>query len=177
MPSLAARTNRRTRPSILSRVRARARIVAVIGAGECDARTAERAEAVGRALASHGVVLATGGLAGVMEAASRGAREAGGTVLGLLPGADASAANEHVELAIATGMGDARNAILANTAEAFIAIGGAHGTLSEIAFALKRRKPVFGLGTWPIDGVVACDDPDGAVEQALAAIELHRHGA
>jgi uncharacterized protein (TIGR00725 family) len=149
----------------------RGRIVAVIGAGECDGETAARAEAVGRALAEHGLVLVTGGLGGVMKAASRGAREAGGLVLGLLPGSDPCQANEHVQLAVATGMGDARNAILANTAEGFVAVGGAHGTLSEIAFALKRAKPVIGRGTWPIEGVEVCEEPVEAVERLLQAIE------
>ena len=149
-------------------------IVAVIGAGECDEETAARAEAVGRALALRDIALVTGGLGGVMNAASRGARRAGGTVLGVLPGSDPSQANEHVELAVATGMGDARNAILANTAEGFVAVGGAHGTLSEIAFALKRMKPVIGLGTWDIEGVEVCDEPEQAVERLLQALDRIR---
>lgn len=132
----------------------RARVVAVVGAGECDRGTAERAEEVGRLLAGRGCTLVTGGLGGVMEAASRGAREAGGLVIGVLPAADPETANPHVQVAIATGMGDARNAILANTANVFVAIGGAHGTLSEIAFALKRKKRVVSLGSWEVDPAI-----------------------
>ncbi len=121
------------------------RIVAVLGAGECDAEVAERARRVGHGLAAAGCAVLTGGLGGVMEAASRGAAEAGGLVVGVLPGARPEDANPHVGIAIATGMGDARNAVIANTAECFVAIAGSHGTLSEIAFALKRGKRVVGL--------------------------------
>jgi len=146
----------------------RARILAVIGAGHCDAATAERAREVGRRLAERGCVLLTGGLGGVMEAASRGAAEAGGLVLAVLPGADPSTANPHVALAVASGMGDARNAILANTAEAFVAIAGEHGTLSEIAFALKRGKRVVSLGSWEVDPAVrVARSPEEAVSLAL----------
>jgi uncharacterized protein (TIGR00725 family) len=112
------------------------RVVAVIGAGACDEATYERARAVGRLCAERGCVVVTGGLGGVMEAAARGATEAGGETLGILPGAAPESANAWIRLAVATGTGDARNAVIANTAEAFVAVGGAHGTLSEIAFAL-----------------------------------------
>ena len=146
----------------------RARIVAVIGAGECDRQTAERARAVGRLLVEHGCVVLTGGLGGVMAGASQGAAEAGGIVVGLLPGSDPQAANPHVGVAIASGLGDARNACLANTAEAFVALGGSHGTLSEIAFALKRAKRVVGLDTWDVDpAVIAAASPEEAVRLAL----------
>ncbi|MEW6074493.1 MAG: TIGR00725 family protein [Planctomycetota bacterium] len=146
----------------------RTRIVAVIGAGACDAATAERAHRVGRLLAERGCTVLTGGLGGVMAAASRGAAEAGGLVLGLLPGADPAAANPWVGVAIATGMGDARNAILANTAAAFVAVGGAYGTLSEIAFALQRGKRVVSLGSWAVDpALLPAASPEEAVERAL----------
>lgn len=146
-----------------------ARVVAVIGAGECDAELAEAAREVGRRLAEAGCVVLTGGLGGVMEAASRGAAEAGGLVVGVVPGADPGSANPHVTLAIATGMGDARNAILANSAEAFLAVGGAYGTLSEIAFALERGKPVVSLGSWDVDPAVEkADSPAQAVERLLS---------
>ncbi len=144
------------------------RIIAVIGAGNCDERLAELAREVGRCLARSGCTVLTGGLGGVMEAASRGAAEAGGLVLGILPGADPRAANPHVGIAIATGMGDARNAILANSAEAFVAVGGEHGTLSEIAFALKRGKRVVSLGSWEVDpAVIRARSPAEAVEAVL----------
>ncbi len=144
------------------------RIIAVIGAGACDAATADRARAVGRLLAQRDCAVLTGGLGGVMEAASRGAMEAGGLVVGLLPGSDPSEANPHVAVAIATGMGEARNVILANTAEAFVAIAGGYGTLSEIAFALRRGKRVVSLGSWEIDpAVLPAHTAEEAVELAL----------
>jgi len=125
--------------------------VAVIGAGACDPETASVAEDVGERLAGAGYVLATGGLGGVMEAASRGASRAGGLVLGILPGDQAEAANRWVDVPVVTGMGEARNAILVQTAAAFVAVGGSYGTLSEIAFALRRGRPVVSLGSWQVD--------------------------
>ncbi|MCB0199954.1 MAG: TIGR00725 family protein [Anaerolineae bacterium] len=122
--------------------------VAVIGGGTCSAQEDATAEEVGRLLAEAGAVVLTGGCGGVMEAASRGAAKAGGLVVGILPGEDASQANPWVALPIVTGMGEARNAVLMRTAQAVIAVGGEYGTLSEIAFALKFGRPVIGIGTW-----------------------------
>ncbi len=102
-----------------------------------------------------------------MEAACRGAREAGGTTVGILPGSDRDEANEFVDVAIPTGLGEARNALVVRAADALIAVGGGHGTLSEIALALKAGKPVAGLGTWEIDGVVAASGPEAAVDAVL----------
>jgi uncharacterized protein (TIGR00725 family) len=126
------------------------------------------AEQVGRLVARRGAVLVCGGLGGVMEAASRGARQEGGTAVGILPGLDRSAANEHLDVALATGLGEARNALVVRAADAVIAVGGGYGTLSEIALALKAGKPVVGLDTWDIDGVQAAARPEAAVETALA---------
>jgi len=122
---------------------------------------------VGRELGSRGVVLVCGGLGGVMEAACRGAKEAGGTTVGILPGTDRSDANEFVDVPIATGLGEGRNAILVRSAEALIAIGGGYGTLSEIALALRRGNRVVGLGTWDIEGVEPAGSPEAAVETVL----------
>jgi uncharacterized protein (TIGR00725 family) len=141
--------------------------VAVVGPGEASADEIAAAEAVGRELARRGVLLVCGGLGGVMEAACRGAREAGGATLGILPGADRTAANQYVEVAVATGLGEARNALVARAADALIAVGGAYGTLSEIAFALKVGKPVLGLVSWEIAGVEPASGPEGAVDAAL----------
>jgi uncharacterized protein (TIGR00725 family) len=105
-----------------------------------------------------------------MEAACRGAKEAGGTTIGILPGTDRAAANPFVDVAIATGLGEARNALVVRAADALIAVGGGYGTLSEIALALKAGKRVVGLGTWEIDGVVAVDDAATAVETVLRDI-------
>jgi hypothetical protein len=123
---------------------------------------------VGRLLAERGAVLVCGGLGGTMEAACRGAGQAGGTTVGLLPGTDRAAANPHVDIAIPTGLGEARNAIVVRTADVVIAVGGGYGTLSEIALALKMGRRVVGLGTWEIDGVVVVDGPEAAVAEALS---------
>ena len=111
-----------------------------------------------------------GGLGGVMEAACRGARGAGGRTLGILPGLDRSAANPFVDVAVATGLGEARNALVVRAADALVAIGGGYGTLSEVALALKAMKPVVGLGSWEIEGVRPADAAAPAVEAALAAV-------
>lgn len=102
-----------------------------------------------------------------MEAASKGAREAGGRTLGLLPGLDRREANPYVELAVPTGLGEARNALVVRAADGLVAIGGEWGTLSEIAFARKAGKPVASVGSWDLDGVDACDSPAEAVASLL----------
>jgi uncharacterized protein (TIGR00725 family) len=122
---------------------------------------------VGRELGARGAVVVCGGLGGVMEAACRGAREAGATTVGILPGSDRSEANSFVDVAIPTGLGEARNALVVRAADALIAVGGAYGTLSEIAFALKAGKPVAGIGSWEIEGVEPADSPEAAVEAVL----------
>ena len=103
-----------------------------------------------------------------MAAARRGAQARGGTPIGILPGTDRAAANAFVDVSIPTGLGEARNALVVRAADALIAIGGAYGTLSEIAFALKAGKPVVGLGTWDIEGVRLAGSPEAAVESVLA---------
>jgi uncharacterized protein (TIGR00725 family) len=122
--------------------------VAVVGAGTCDESQAAIAEEVGRLLAGAGAVVVCGGLGGVMEAACRGAKREGGTTVGVLPGLDRGEANAYVDVAIPTGLGEARNVLVVRAADTLIAIGGEFGTLSEIAFALKTGKPVIGIGTW-----------------------------
>ena len=123
-------------------------LVAVIGGASCSEVEATIAAEVGRLLAAAGAVVMTGGRGGVMEAASRGAAQAGGLVVGVLPGEDASDANRWVTLPIVTGLGEARNAVLMRSAHAVIAVGGEYGTLAEIAFALKFGRPVVGIHTW-----------------------------
>jgi uncharacterized protein (TIGR00725 family) len=141
--------------------------VAVVGAGTPNEATDEIAEEVGRRLAEAGAIVMCGGHGGVMEAACRGAKAAGGTTVGILPGPDRSGANEFVDVAVATGLGEARNAVLVRAAEAVIAIGGEYGTLSEIGFALKIGRPVIGVRTWDIHGVVNVSDAGEAVAKAL----------
>jgi uncharacterized protein (TIGR00725 family) len=142
--------------------------VAVVGPGEATPEEQAHAEEVGQLLAARGAVVVCGGLGGVMGAVSRGAASAGGAVIGILPGSDRGAANEHVTVAIATGMGEMRNALVVRAADAVIAVGGAYGTLSEIAFGLRTGVPVVGIGTWALDDVVDAPDPGAAVELALA---------
>jgi uncharacterized protein (TIGR00725 family) len=141
--------------------------VAVVGPSEASAEERARAEMVGRLLGEAGAVVVCGGLEGVMAAASRGAAGAGATVVGILPGADRSAANPHVTVAITTGLGEMRNPLVVRAVDAVIAVGGAYGTLSEVAFALRTGKPVVGLGTWALDDVVDAPDPEAAVALAL----------
>jgi uncharacterized protein (TIGR00725 family) len=152
--------------------------VAVIGPGDAAAKELADAEEVGRVLAEAGAVVVCGGLGGVMEAACRGARSAGGLTLGILPGRDRGEANEFVEVAVPTGLGEARNALVVRSADAVVAVGGAYGTLSEIALALKGGTPVVGLRTWELarggeadSGIVQAES---AAEAARTALELAR---
>jgi uncharacterized protein (TIGR00725 family) len=154
--------------------------IAVVGPGHAAPREAEWAEEAGAAIADAGAVLVSGGLGGVMEAACRGARSRGGTTVGLLPGTDREDANGWVLLAIPTGLGEARNALIVRAADALVAIGGAWGTLSEIALALRAGKPVIGLDTWelgragvPVEGVIRAEDAASAVDEALARVNRH----
>ncbi|MCX6701032.1 MAG: TIGR00725 family protein [Methanomicrobiales archaeon] len=144
--------------------------VAVIGAGDCTKEEYHAAERVGGLLAENQVVLCCGGLGGVMEAASKGARAQGGTTVGIIPGI--SGENPYCGIVIRTGLGHARNIILVQSADVVIAIGGSYGTLSEVAASLKMGKPVFGYHTWEIPGVVACDTPEDAVIRAVGAGDL-----
>ncbi len=149
--------------------------VAVVGAGRCSAEVAALAESVGRELAQRGAVVVCGGLGGVMEAACRGAKSAGGVTVGILPGTARRDANPHVDIPIVTGMGEARNVLVVRSAQAVIAISGEYGTLSEIAHALKLGIPVVGLRTWQLakdslqrEEIIRAQTPQEAVERALA---------
>src|SRR3954469_11550928 len=148
--------------------------IAIVGPGSAEAPELEVAEEAGAAVAEAGAGLVCGGLGGLMEAACRGARARGGLPLGLLPGSDREAANGWVLVAVPTGLGEARNALVVRAADAVVAIGGGWGTLSEIALALKAGIPVVGLGTWElarggtaVEGVLEAADPRGAVAEAL----------
>ena len=137
--------------------------VAVVGPGEASPDQLHTAEEVGAGLAAAGVVVVTGGLGGVMEAACRGARSRRGRTLGILPGDDRDAANGWVEIAVPTGMGELRNGLVVRAADAVVALGGGYGTLSEIALALKLGRPVVGLGTWEVHGVDHVSTPEDAL--------------
>ena len=129
----------------------RRRLVAVCGESDPQTSLADLAVELGRGIAQRDAVLICGGLTGVMEHAARGARAAGGLTIGLLPGDNPDEANEYIDLAIATGLGHARNAVLARTADGVVALGGGLGTLSEIALALRNRRPTIGIQTWRFD--------------------------
>ncbi len=157
-------------------------IISVIGSSRpTNPEHVELAEAVGRELARRGVKVVCGGLTGIMEAVCRGAKEAGGVTIGILPGHSANDANEYVDIPIVTSMGYSRNVVVVHTGRAVIAIGGAYGTLSEIGHALGDGIPVVGLKTWNltrngdgqlIDGaIISSTDPIDAVDKALAAAE------
>ncbi len=141
------------------------------------------AEAVGRLVAQKGAVLVCGGLTGVMEAACRGAREANGFTVGVLPGNDRRDANPWVSLPIATGVGQARNIGVVRSSDAVIAVGGAYGTLSEIAFALNSAIPVVGIGSWRLsergtgpNPVHEAASPEEAVETAFRLACARKEG-
>lgn len=147
-------------------------IIGVIGASRPSAEGLRLAEAVGHGIAAGGAILVCGGLGGVMEAAAKGAAEAGGEVLGILPGADRHAANPYVTLPVPTNMGHARNVIIAHTADALIAVEGEYGTLSETAIALKLGKPVFVLpGGPPVAGTRAVTSAEEAVARAFESLK------
>jgi uncharacterized protein (TIGR00725 family) len=129
----------------------RRRLVAVCGESDPQTSLAGLAFEVGRGIAERGAVLVCGGLTGVMEHAARGARSAGGLTVGLLPGDDPDAANAYIDVAIATGLGHARNAVLAKAADGVVVVGGGLGTLSEIALALTNGRPTIGIRTWRFD--------------------------
>ncbi len=156
----------------------RAIFIAVIGSSRCSEREARMAEEVGAELARRGATLVCGGLSGVMAAACKGARSRGGTTVGILPGTRRQDANPYVDIPIVTTIGEARNVMVVNSAQAVIAIGGEYGTLSEIAFALRDDIPVIGLNTWSLsrngrldESMVVAVDASDAVDKALAAIE------
>ncbi|MFW6243933.1 MAG: TIGR00725 family protein [Desulfovibrionales bacterium] len=137
--------------------------VAIVGAGQCDAGLAAQARQLGRLLAARGCVIVCGGLGGVMQAVCQGAREQGGLTIGLLPGLERSAANPHVDIPVATGLGHMRNYLVVLNSDIVCALGGGHGTLSEIALARKIGREVVAVGGWDeIDGVRSVRDVDAA---------------
>jgi hypothetical protein len=145
--------------------------IGVIGAAECSADGAALAYEVGTLLAQQGVVLVCGGLGGVMESAARGAKEAGGSTVGILPGVEVREANPYIDIKIVTGLSHARNILVVRSSEALIAIEGGYGTLSEIAIALKLGKPVVGLNTWIVDpNIIQVKTAAEAVAKALKMI-------
>ena len=158
--------------------------ISVIGGATADGEALSTAEAVGRGIAEAGAVLVCGGRSGVMEAASRGAREAGGEVIGILPSLSPGDANEYVSHSVATGVGHARNLAVVASGDAVIAVGGEWGTLSEIALARRLERAVIGLQTWPLRnragtdlGIAEAETAEDAVKAALTAAAETRGAA
>src|SRR4051812_43423178 len=146
--------------------------IAVVGPGaeHCSEEQAWLAEDVGARLAEAGAVGVTGGLGGVVEAACRGAKLRRGVTVGVLAGDGRGAANGWVDVVVATGLGEMRNALVVRASDGVVAVGGGLGTLSEVAFALRTGVPVTGLGSFELDGVVVAGAPAEAVERVLGAV-------
>ena len=150
----------------------RPRRISVIGAASCDAATAAQARRLGTLLATRGFEIVCGGGSGVMEAVCRGAREAGGRTIGIVPGNDRDTANPHVDVVIATGMGIARNVLVVINGDAAVAVAGEAGTLSEIGLALKLGRPVVALGHYgTLPGVKAAASPEEAAQTVAALLD------
>ena len=156
--------------------------ISVIGASEGEPEVLRDAEAVGRSIAEAGAVLVCGGLTGVMEAASKGAADAGGVVVAVLPTLSPADANPYVSYAVATGTGHARNLAVVASGQAVIAVGGEWGTLSEIAYARKLGRAVVAIQSWTLRnrsgtdlGIVEAETPEQAVEGALSAAVVGSH--
>ena len=140
--------------------------IGVIGAGECSDKIYQMARHLGSEIGKKGWILVCGGLGGVMEAAARGCKEAGGMTVGILPGLDKASANLYIKIPLATGLGEGRNLLVVRASDVLVAVAGGYGTLSEIALALKTHKPVIGLETWKdIQDVQYVSDPEEAIQK------------
>jgi uncharacterized protein (TIGR00725 family) len=149
----------------------RRKIIAVIGGSEVDQKDLTIAEEVGSLIAKKGAILITGGMGGVMHAASQGAKQADGLVIGILPTVDRESANPYVDIPIITGLGEARNVIIARTCDCAIAVSGKYGTLSEIAYCMMFNKPVIGIHTWKIDApIIHVESAQEAIDKAFTAM-------
>ena len=150
-------------------------VIAVIGASSCNEAVAGKAYETGRLIAERGCILLNGGGQGVMLSSARGAKEAGGLTVGIIPSADKTWANPFIDIVIATGMGQARNAQIVQTADGIIAVGGAYGTLSETAFALSAGRPIAGIGSWDrlFSEIPSFELPEHALDFVLEKIEHH----
>jgi len=149
----------------------RRKIIAIIGGSQPDEKSLKIAEKTGSLIAQRGAILVTGGLGGVMSAASKGAKQADGLVIGILPTPDRGSANPYVDIPIVTGMSEARNIIIARTCDCAIAIDGKYGTLSEIAYCLMFNVPVIGINTWEIAApIIAVKNAEEAIDIAFNKI-------
>lgn len=141
-------------------------ITSVIGGHKCDKKVEQIAIELGKNIAKMGSILVCGGLSGVMEAVSKGAKQAGGLTVGILPGTNKKDANPYIDVSLATGIGYARNTIVVGVADVVIALPGESGTLSEIGFALNKGKPVIDMGGWEVPGMIKAE----SVKQAMEVI-------
>ncbi len=145
--------------------------IGVIGAGKCSKKLRDQAFAVGAAIAQAGAVVVCGGMKGVMEAACKGAKEYDGLTVGIIPTGDKNDANDFCDVVIPTGIGEARNVVVVNTADALISLHGKYGTITEMAFALKKKKPLISLVKWDIlPEVITVPEPVKAVAKAIELI-------
>jgi uncharacterized protein (TIGR00725 family) len=143
-------------------------VIAVIGASKCSKKLRDMAAQVGKYVAEKGGVIICGGMGGVMEGAARGAREGGGVAIGILPTDNKDDANEFIDFPIVTGFGEARNIMVVKTADAVVAFPGKYGTLSEMAFALKAKKPVVSISAWKLgEEINQVEDPLEAAKMAM----------
>jgi len=145
--------------------------IGVIGANDCGKKVAKLAHEVGQEIAKTGAILVCGGLGGVMEAACQGAKQQGGTTIGIIPGGKRTEANPYVDIPIVTGLGYARNVLVVRNSQAVIALPGKYGTLSEIAFCLNFKIPLISLSNWKIEGMLKAKTPVAAVKLALKQIK------
>lgn len=147
-------------------------VIAVIGAGKCSRKLRDMAAEIGRYVAENGGVVLCGGLGGVMEGAARGAKEAGGTTIGIIPSENKADANQFIDYVIPTGFGQARNVLVVRAADAIVALPGKFGTLSEMAFALVSGKPIVSVQAWKLgEEILQVEDP---IEAAKIAMDLAR---
>lgn len=143
-------------------------VIAVVGAGKCSKKLRDMAAVVGKYVAENGGVLICGGMGGIMEGAARGAKEAGGVTIGILPTEDKNDANEFIDYIIPSGFGEARNLLVVRAADVVVAFPGKFGTLSEMAFAMQAQKPVISVNAWKLgDDLIQMDDPLKAAEKAM----------
>lgn len=146
-------------------------IIGVIGGHDCSKETAKIAQAVGKEIAGLGAYLVCGGLGGVMEETAKGAKKAGGTTIGILPGKDKKTANPYIDIPIVTGLSYARNVLVVSTSDVIIALPGKYGTLSEIGFALNIGKCVISLNSWDIPGVIKVKNVKEAIEKVKEVLK------
>ncbi len=147
-------------------------MIAIVGAGKCSKKLRDMAAQAGKYIAEHGGVVVCGGMGGIMEGAAKGAKEAGGVTIGILPTDNIEDANEYIDYVIPTGFGEARNIMVVRAADAVVAFPGKYGTLSEMAFAMHAGKPVISVNAWRLsDEIEHADDPIEAAKRALELAE------